>query len=198
MKKLQTIELFIKDEQKDGAFAISLVENPAIEDDFVLLSADGESRFHFEGKAVDDERRIVVGFALIPDKDIYRSMKGKEFNIRFSKETVSKAANLYMKNHNQSNVTSEHKRPVKDCYVMETWTVEDPKNDKSNIYGLEPKGGEWAVMMKLDNPEEYAKAKAGQYKGFSIEGIFDGFDQLEASKVMTEQERIDEILKIIG
>lgn len=192
---MQTIELFIKDEQ-DGVFAISLVESPAIEENFVALSKE-TPKYFFEGKAVDDKRKIVVGFALVPDKEIYRVMNGKEFNIKFSKETVAKASELYMKNHHQSNVTSEHKVPVKGCYVMESWMVEDAKNDKSNIYNLGAQGGEWVVMMKLTD-EEYAKVEEGTYKGFSIEAMFDGFEQLEASRELTEEEKINQILKVIG
>lgn len=190
---METIELYIKDDQ-DGVFAISLVESPAIEEDFVMLSAENPNKYLFEGKTIDDERKIVVGFALVPDKEIYRVMKGKEFNIKFSKDTVAKAAELYMKNHYQSNVTSEHQKPVKGCYVTETWVVEDAKNDKSNLYNLGAKGGEWVVMMKLTD-SEYELAKQGKYKGFSIEAVFDGFDQLKAEK---QNSIIYELLKIIG
>lgn len=182
---MQTIELFIEDEE-DGVFAISLVESPATEETFVALSTG-----KIDLKAIDDERRIVVGYALIPDKEIYRKQiingEEKEFNIKFSKETVAKASELYMKQLNQANVTSEHERPVTDCCVIESWMTEDKKQDKINLYGIDPIEGGWAVMMKLDNPEEYAKAKAGEYKGFSIEAMFQGFDQL-ASKQEPESE----------
>lgn len=193
-EKLETIELFIKDEE-DGIFAISLVESPAIEENFVALSEN-----KIDLKAIDDERKIVVGFALVPDKDIYRKQKIdgelKEFNIRFSKETVAKGAELYMKNLNLANVTSEHEKPVKDCCVIESWIVEDPKNDKSNLYNLGAKGGEWVIMMKLYNDEEYQKAKSGEYKGFSIEAMFNGFEQLASEDVKTyTEEEVLEILK---
>jgi hypothetical protein len=190
MEKLQSIELTIKDEE-DGVFAISLVESPAIEENFVALSKE-EVQF----KAIDDERRIVVGFALVPEKEIYRKQNGKEFNIHFSKDTVAKSAELYMKNLNGANVTSEHERPVKDCCVIESWIVEDAKNDKSNIFNLGAKGGEWVIMMKLYNDEEYQKAKNGEYKGFSIEALYDGFEQLN-SKELTEDEIIEQLKDIL-
>ncbi len=192
---MQTIELFIKDDE-DGVFAISLVENPAIEENFVALSAG-----KIELKAIDDERRIVVGYALVPDKEIYRKQKingeVKEFNIKFSKETVAKASELYMKQLNQANVTSEHERPVTDCCVIESWMTEDAKKDKISLYGIEPIVGGWAVMMKLDNPEEYANAKPGEYKGFSIEAMFQGFDAL-ASKQETEEDILNKIKDLLN
>jgi len=189
-EKIQSIELVIKDED-DGVFAISLVESPAIEENFVALSKQ-----EIEFKAIDDERRIVVGFALVPDKEIYRKQNGKEFNIYFSKDTVAKSAELYMKNLNLANVTSEHDKPVKDCCVIESWIVEDAKNDKSNLFNLGAKGGEWVVMMKLYNDEEYQKAKNGEYKGFSIEALYDGFEQLN-SKQPTEEEIIEQLKDLL-
>jgi len=195
---MQTIELTIKDEE-DGVFAISLVNSPAIEEDFVALSKENNStKFKVEAKVVDTDRKIVVGFALVPDKPILRVKDDKKFNIKFSKETVSKSAELYMKNLNLANVTSEHSTPVKDCCVIESWIVEDAKNDKSNIYNLGAKGGEWVVMMKLSD-EEYKKAKDGTYKGFSIEALYDGFEQLNSKveETLTEDEVIDLLKEIV-
>ena len=182
MKKIPTIELTIKDEE-DGVFAISLVESPAIMENFVALSKEGLTNL----KAVDDDRRIVVGYALIPDREIPRKQEVngemKKFNIMFSKDTVAKSQELFMKNLHLQNVTSEHQKPVTDCCVIESWVTEDVKNDKINLYGLEPIEGGWAVMMKLYNDEEYEKAKNGEYKGFSIEALYDGFEQLASSHV---------------
>lgn len=190
MEKLQEIELTIKNE-KDGIFAISLVEEPAIEEDFVYLSKDEISL-----SVVDDEKRIVVGFALVPEKRIYRRMGGKEFNIWFSKDTVRQAGELYMKNLNLKSFTVEHEQKVEGISTIELWTVEDPKNDKSNLYKLNPKGGELVVMSKIENDEVWNDIKTGKYKGYSIEAMFDGFEQLQSK---TEEEQvIEELKKLIG
>jgi len=189
-QELQSIELFIKDEDKDGVFAVSLVENPAIEEDFVALS-----KLDIDLKVADEERRVVVGLALIPNKKIERMMKGKNFNIFFSKETIQKTQELYMRQLNQNNVTAEHEEKVSGCSVCESWIVEDTKNDKSNIYNLEAEEGSWVLMMKINNDEMWSKVKDGEFKGFSIEGIFDGFEQLNQSKEETQLEQIINILK---
>ena len=197
-EKIETIELTIKDDDNDWAFAISLVNSPAIEENFIALS-DESDVFEFKSKGIDDERKIVVGFALVPDKEILRRQDGKTFNVFMSKETVAKTAELYMRKLNNANVTSEHKKPVQGCCVIESWVVEDAKNDKSNLYNLNAKGGEWVVMMKLYNDEEYQKAKNGTYRGFSIEGIYKGFENLKQSKVQpTEEEKLTEILNILN
>ena len=196
---MQTIELFIKDEAEDGVFAISLVTEPAIESDFLALSKQSnENRFNIKLKEVDKKRKVVVGYALIPDLEIPRVKDGTEFNIIMSKETVALAAKLYMKNLNLANVTSQHEKPVQGCCVIESWVIEDSKNDKANIYNLEPapKGGEWVVMMSLSDAE-WAKVENGEYKGFSIEAMLQGFDALEQSKPTKEDEILTKIKQIL-
>lgn len=186
MKKLQEIELKIKDESEDGVFAISLVENPAIEEDFVYLSKD-----EVQLKVIDEDKRIVVGFALVPEKRIYRAMQGKEFNIYFSKDTVRRSAELFMKKMNTQNFTLEHEQKVEGISVIESWIVEDPKQDKSNLYNLGAKGGEWVVMSKVYNDAVWQEIKDGKYGGYSIEAMYDGFEQLQSK---TQEELIIEQL----
>tara|TARA_R100000742_G_C4262816_1_gene80658 strand:+ start:52 stop:639 length:588 start_codon:yes stop_codon:yes gene_type:complete len=189
---MQEIELFIRNEKEDGVFAVSLVENPAIEENFVALSQQ-----EIELKVADEDRKVVVGVALVPEKRIYRKMGDKEFNIYFSKETIAKAQELYMKNLNANNVTSEHEKPVKGATVIESWIVENEKNDKSNIYKLNAPVGSWVIMMKIYNDEEWEQVKKGNYKGFSIEGMFQGFEELEASKQLTDDEVMVQKIKSI-
>ena len=193
MEKLQEIELKIKDENEDGVFAVSLVESPAIEKDFLALSSD-----KLELKVIDEERRIVVGFALIPEKRIYRRVKDKEFNIFFTAETVSKTSELFMKKMNLNKFTTEHEKEVEGISVIESWVVEDAKNDKSNIYNLGAKGGEWVLMSKIYNDEIWKQVKDGTFKGYSIEGMFDGFQDLDMSNdEYLTKELIIEFLKSI-
>jgi hypothetical protein len=187
--ELQEVELFIKDENEDGVFAVSLVENPAIEENFIALSG-----YKMELKVVDDEKRIVTGLALVPEKRIYRKIKEQEFNIYFSKETIYKTAELFMKKLNLNNVTSEHERPVTGVSVIESWLVEDTDKDKTALYNLKAPVGSWAITMKVYNDNEWEKIKAGDYKGFSIEGIYQGLEALEMS---SENEIIEELKKII-
>lgn len=196
MKKLQEIELKIKDESEDGVFAISLVENPAIEEDFVYLSKD-----EIQLKVIDEDKRIVVGFALVPEKRIYRVMEGKEFNIYFSKDTVRRSAELFMKKMNTQNFTLEHDEKVEGISVIESWIVEDAKQDKSNLYNLGAKGGEWVVMSKVYNDAVWEEIKLGKYGGYSIEAMYDGFEQLQSKEVNinknTMEEKIIKELKML-
>ena len=182
---LETIELFIdEDNLKDGIEAISLVESPAIEENFVALN-----QHKVEFKTIDEEKRIVIGLALVPDKEIYRRQGEHEFNIVFSKDTVKKASELYLKRLKNNNATLEHESEVKGVSVIESWIVEDVKMDKSKLYGLNAVEGAWVVTMKIDNDEVWKDVKNGKYLGFSIEGFFS--DQLE-KKEMSEEEISEE------
>ena len=184
MEKIQEIELTIKSAD-DGVFAISLVDQPAIEENFVALAAQD-----VEFKVVDEERRIVVGFALVPEKRILRLMGGKKFNIYFTKETVAQAAEDFMKKMMLKKFTTDHEEKVDGITVIESWVVEDVKHDKSNLYGLGAKGGEWVLMSKIDNNEVWNEVKAGKFKGYSIEARFDGFEQLQSKNKETMEEQI--------
>lgn len=197
MAKLDIIELLI-DENKieEGIDAISLVESPAIEENFIALSKQ-----EIQLKTIDEEKRIIIGLALIPDLEIYRRQGEYEYNIIFSKDTVRKASELYMKRLKVHNSTLEHKEKTDGVFTIESWIVEDPKNDKTNIYGLNANVGSWAVVQKIENDKVWNDIKLGKYKGFSIEGIFSEKEESkkELSKQPTEEEvlieKIKEILK---
>jgi len=168
MEDLDIIELIIDENNlEDGIEAISLVESPAIEENFVALS-----RHKVEFKSVDDEKRIVVGLALVPDKEIFRKSGDYAYKIMFSKETVKKASELYLKRLKNNNATIEHELAVKGVSLIESWIVEDPNMDKTNLYKLDAPEGAWAVVMKIDNDEIWEDVKQGKYLGFSIEGFF--------------------------
>jgi hypothetical protein len=177
-KELDLIELFIDEEKElDGIEAISLVEFPAIEENFVALS-----KHKVEFKAIDEERRVVIGLALIPDKKIYRRDKEYEYNIMFSKDTVRKASELYLKNQKQNNTTLEHESLTSGVSVIESWIVEDVDKDKSSLYGLNATVGAWVVTMKIYNDAVWEDVKAGKYLGLSIEGIFSDRQELSENE----------------
>lgn len=198
MEELDTIELFIDESSKDdGIYAISLVEFPAIEENFVALS-----QHKVEFKTLDEDKRIVVGLALVPDKKIYRRKKDYEYNIMFSKETVRKASELYLKSLKNNNTTLEHQTLTSGVSVIESWIVEDERMDKSNIYGLNAKEGAWVVTMKVDNDSVWEDIKQKRYLGLSIEGIFsDKLEDLSKEEVKEPSEEeilIEKIKRVIN
>jgi len=179
---MKIVELVIdENDETSGIEAISVVETPAIEENFVALN-----KHELQLKEVNKEKRILMGAALIPDKSIYRrNDKGDEYYIYFSKDTVRKASELFFKRSNHKNATYEHKQPIEGMTIVESWIVENTKKDKSAHYGLNVPEGTWMVSMKVDNDEIYEKAKNGEVKGFSIEGYF--ADKLDMSSQSIEE-----------
>jgi hypothetical protein len=172
---MRIVELIIDESEKlAGVEAISLVEFPAIESNFVALQ---EQMLLLK---VDEEKKILIGPALIPNKNIYRRNKDEEYYIFFSDATVKQASELFLMNSNQNNTTLEHEKTLKDLTVVESWIVEDLEMDKSKLYGLSVPVGTWMVSIKVNNDEVWNNyVKSGKVKGYSIEGYF--ADKLEMS-----------------
>lgn len=188
---MEIIEMFIDEQDNEsGLEAVSVVEHPAIELDFIALKKENEVQL----AEVSKERRILMGVALVPNKPIYRKDGDREFYIYFSKETLVIALKRFFKNKFQSNVTEEHQKKVDGCYIYEAWIKEDDTHDKSVKYGLSAPIGSIIVTMAVDNDDIYQKAKDGTLKGFSIEGYFT--DTIKMSKDEDELliEQIKEVL----
>jgi hypothetical protein len=182
---MEVIELILdEDNLKQGVYAVSVVEHPAIEEDWVALN-----KHYVELKEVDEEKRLLMGAALIPDKKILRidEKTKQEYYIFFTKETIRKASELFLKRNKQSNATYEHMKEVNGMTVVESWIVEDEKKDKSAMYGFSLPVGTWMISMKVDNEDVWKKVKAGEVKGFSIEGYFESKEELSKHESIVEQ-----------
>lgn len=170
---METIDMII-DESTDWSgivSAISLTDTPAIEAEAVALSKEEEVKL----SAIDEDRRIFMGAVLIPEKKILRKKEdGSYYNIRFPKETINRASQLFMEKGNQNNSTLEHEIALSGNTVTESWIIEDEVHDKSRKFGLNHPVGTWMVSMKISEDETWEKAKNGTVKGFSIEGLFSG------------------------
>ena len=188
---METVELTIdENDELSGVFAISIVENPAIQENFIALSEEKK----LELMEVDSERKILMGAALVPDKKILRKKKDEYYEIFFSKDTVEKASQLFLKRGNQGQSTLEHEASLVGLSVVESWLVEDDVHDKSRKYGMDVPVGTWMVSMKVDNEDVwYNEVKTGNVKGFSIEAYFT--ERLEMS--MKEEDELLNALKSI-
>ena len=186
---MNIIELIIdeKDEQS-GIDAVSVVKSPAIEENFVALN-----KHEIALKEVNEEKRLLMGAALIPNKQIYRHNGKDEYYIFFSEKTVRKASELFLMRGNQNNATYEHKQELNGMSVVESWIIEDEKTDKSRLYGFDLPVGTWMISMKVNNEDVWKDVKEGKVKGFSIEGYF--ADKYEMSLEDKRKQDIIEQLK---
>lgn len=169
MEELETFELFVDETSEIGGVnAMSVVEYPAMEKNFIALSKQ-----KIQLAEINGEKRILMGAAMIPDKKIYRRDGDYEYNIIFSQDTVRKASELFLMKGNQNNSTLEHEVVINGMTVVESWIVEDPLMDKANKYNMSVPKGTWMISMKVNNDAVWNEyVKTGYVKGFSLEGIF--------------------------
>lgn len=164
-KKIKKYKVGIDSE----TYAISLVESPAIESDFVALAKEEEEKQQVFLES--NEKHMVYGAALIPDKDIYRNNGEQEFYINFTKESIERMSQDFMKEYRQYEVKTDHDDIANEVCVVESWLVSDSYKDKSNALGINVPEGTWMVGMKVNNIETWERIKAGELKGFSVESM---------------------------
>jgi hypothetical protein len=186
-EEVKVIEYTIDDSGYLGVHAMSLVENPAIEVDFVALS---KTRKQQQAAVEEGERKMVYGAVMLPEQLIYRvDAVGREYYCKYSKETINKIAQEYLKRNMHHNSNLEHEIPIAGCTVVESWITEG-QFDKSQNFGFSFPEGTWCIGMKIDNDEVWASIKQGDVKGFSLEGFFTEI----SDEYMTQQE-IEKIMK---
>lgn len=145
----------------------------------------------------NEEKRICIGPAMIPDLKIFRrDAMGNPYYVFFSADTIRMIAEKYMRNKYIDNNDEMHDGvAVKDVYVIESW-IKESENDKSTDYGYDSLPvGTWFVSMKVNNPDVWAKVKAGELNGFSVSGYFE-----EVAAFCREEmflQKVAEILKNI-
>ena len=193
---MNIIELILDEaEELMGIQAISIVESPAIEENFIAMNSQ-EVKFAEQ----DREKKILLGPALIPNKPIYRRDDEQEYYVYFSKDTIRKASEMFLQKGNQNESTLEHSAKLNGLSVVESWIIEDDVQDKSRKYGLDLPVGTWMVSMKVNNDEIWKDyVKTGKVKGFSIEGYF--VDKVNFKKEMAsieEEEAMDMLSMIRG
>ena len=142
----------------------------------------------------DEEQKVVVGPCMVPNIEILRrDDDGKPYYVRFSEETIKEIAMKYMKEARTNEINTEH-IATNDAgtYVFESWIVESADDKANTVYGYNVPIGTWMCKMKVDDKETWKRIKAGELKGFSVEGSFADMEEVQARK---DYMRIKNILK---
>jgi len=141
----------------------------------------------------DEDKRIVSGVAMVADMPIYRrdAIRG-EYYVVFDKESIFKIAKKWARSNKYDSVNAHHKTPIEEgVSLFESYIVDRERGV------MPPKGyedvadGSWFVSYLIDNDDVWAKVKAGEFKGFSVEGVFDFVSEVdEEMKVIEELKRV--------
>ena len=151
-------------------YAISLVEEPAIEETLVALSEQKEIKVQM----ANEEKHMVYSAVLVPDKPIYRrNDEGEEFYVEFTKESIEKMSQQFLKEYKQNEITLDHETMASDITVVESWIKSDLYRDKSVALGLNENlpVGTWFAGMKVNQIDVWDRIKSGELKGFSVESL---------------------------
>ncbi len=187
---MELYELIIEDENIDEVYALSLVENPAIEADWVYFT---EHKEQVKFATVDNDKRTIVAPVLIPDKRIYRvdERTGKEYEVFIRAETIEKLAQQYLMKGYQNKATVEHSENIDgDITVVESWVSKSSTKDKSaNYFTRIFPAGTWFVTLKVNDEKLWQDyVKTGKVKAISIEGLF-GHQLVKAAAVLELMEK---------
>lgn len=181
--KIYEVEL-----ENSEVYAISLVEFPAIEEEFIALSKDKKEKVIL----MDEEKHIVIGCVLKPDFPIYRydDIRG-EYYIKFSKNTIEHLSQEFIKRKDKS-ITLDHESDTNKVEVIESWIKVDMEKDKSNAYGLDVPVGSWLISCKVNDENIWQSIKNGERNGFSIESLC-SLNEINFSK-MTNKEQLESVV----
>jgi hypothetical protein len=169
--KLPVYKLDINEfDEETGIDFVSLVENAAIQKDFLAFS---ETPIKFAIQ--DEEKRIVTGAAMIADLPIYRrdDIRG-EYYVVFDKESIFKIAKKWARSNQYNSVNAHHKTPIMNgVSLFESYIIDRERGVMPPTGFEEVADGSWFVSYLIDNDDVWAKVKSGEFKGFSVEGVFD-------------------------
>ena len=143
--------------------------------------------------SVDDDKRIVLGPVLIPNKKVIRADEfGNPYYVFFTKKTIKKIAEKFFKEsvHNNTDINHDN-NVVQENTLLESWISESEIYDKSYKYGFNLPRGTWFLSYKINNEETWRKIKNGELTGFSLAGNF--LRKMEVS----EESKLEEIKKIL-
>jgi len=160
-------------------------------------SVPNNARLNFQHQfSVDDEQRIVVGVVMIPNmKILRRGENGEPFYVYFTKDTIKKMSEKFLRDMKLHNTDINHNGDVVQTNTLvESWISESMLHDKSRYYGFSLPVGTWFVSYKINDDETWRKIKAGELRGFSLAGEF--YSRLVNKKTSMEKEIIDIIKSI--
>ena len=163
MDKLPLFDITL-DDIEQGMYKISLVDKPAIEENFIYFN---------EVKKIEmfsnDEKQEVVGPIMIPNKEILRhSPDMGYYYVRFTAETIQEIMYKYSKEGLFNAFGINHAHDTEDVVMLEVW-MKESENDKSKDYGYELPNGTVFVKAKIESDELFSSIKSGEINGFSIE-----------------------------
>lgn len=132
------------------------------------------SKFSNQKFSANQDKKIIVGPALIPNKKIYRrdDETGDEYYVVFTPEVINQIVQKFNRSNNNRSINIDHSNRLAPGYIQENWLVADPVYDKSKVYGYDLPVDSWFIVVKIEDDEFWNTEikELGKYS-FSIEGM---------------------------
>lgn len=181
---MKIFDIVYKEGETEGIYALGMVYDPAMQDNFVALSQE-EIKL-----SIDEEKRMVFGAVLIPNKEILRvDGEGNSFALRFSEDTIEQLGHDWIAKGSHVNFSEQHEKKIEGLAAVEMWTVKDPNNDTSNFYGKTYPKGTLVALSKVNNDDTWSKIKSGEINGYSIEAIL-GLEEINLKQQLTMTDEV--------
>lgn len=190
---MKVFKIRIDDDESLGMDAISLVESPAVEVNFLVFNKDRKLNF----TSMDEEKKEITGVVCLADTPIYRVSKELgEHYIVFEKDTIKKMILRYFKNGLSNQVNIEHQGPmIKGLTMIESY-IKDSSRNISPVEFEEVPDGSWICTYKVDNDEVWQEIKQNHtLKGFSLQGWFSYGEDTEVSESDDYEAFLDDLYK---
>lgn len=193
--ELKVYFIHINDLDETGMDAISLVDVPAVQKNFLCFSEDKKPvKFEFDGA-----KHIITGVVCLAETPIYRySERFGEYFVVFTKETIAKMVEKYARKglFNSVNLQHNDEKFVDGIYMIESY-ITDKKRGISPKEFADVPDGSWICSYKVDNQELWDEIVNGdKLNGFSLQGLFDVSPERfeKQDKQMTFDEWIEQYL----
>ena len=185
---LPLFKIVVREEDETGVDFVSLVDRPAIQKDFMAFSK--RQRYAVQ----NEEKRIITGAAMIADLPIYRYDEQRgEFYVVFDAETIWTIAKKFVRKGFYNAVNTDHANPVDaGVHMIESYFVNRERGIMPPLGFEDVADGSWFISYLVDNDEVWNKVKAGEWKGFSVEGIF---DMEKAGSIEAELRAINDMIQ---
>ena len=193
---MKILELVIDENQEDesGVDYIALVDDPAIQSKWMAFNEQKKVELKF--KIQDEEKRIVSGYFMIADLPIARiDDRGEMFYVVFRKHTIEKIVNKFMRNGFNANINLMHDSNAiaKGVYVIESLIIDSERGIKAPEGFEKVNNGSWWGSMRVEDDLLWEKVKSGEFKGFSVEGLFGNAKDIELPEKVIK--KIQDVVK---
>lgn len=158
------LPIYIVDINDDSIFNnVSIVDYPAIEENFIQLSKQAEIKF-----SINKEKHTITGPVLIPDFPIYRRIDGREFYIKFTADTIKDYAIKFFKDKREDEGNIQHSWGVNGITFYESYLLNRERNIAPKEFEDLPEGT-WFLSARVENDDVWKLIADGTLKGFSVD-----------------------------